>query len=339
MQVRNHFKAEAEESFIVMMMGGSFCNSVRCDLPTRQLRIYFSPFDDYALRDGLSDDVGHVVNLVGYNESTRERKAMYPDRSTCRFFNGFQMRDLDYFVWRDKMRGFHFEVRARRVNDYRWSVEYISDCRSNAQYPNEMVEYQRLLESWFQMIDPETFEIIKLTAIRSVANIAGSATSNIDERLEIRGFHPQVFRKIKAFANDQGIEVVNRYAYEGQPTQAEQSEWWQMMLDLPREEDQPTFHEEDNALHKWKLRHADILFARYGDCLPSFFHDSSSHATEQEITNELVIIGEVIYSMLRKPPEFSFRQYMSYINWIDYSQNIEDKVLAEASKRLGWEMM
>ena len=156
----NHLRAEADEGWIALVMGNWFHNSNRCDLPTRTLRIYFAHFDNYELREGTTDQ-GHVVNLSGFDGS-RYCEPQGWNRFSNAYYIGYQVRDLQSFVWRAEYRKHRFEIRAQRIDNNRWTVEYCSNCE-NSEHRFEMVEYRDLLKDWFQMIDPDTFEITTAT--------------------------------------------------------------------------------------------------------------------------------------------------------------------------------
>jgi hypothetical protein len=255
----NHLTAETTSAWIIMIMGGYFHNSARGDLPTRVLRIYFASMDEYVLREGATDP-GHDVNLAGFDE-TRYPMCVNWNRNTSAYLKGFQIRDLKSFIWRAGYRGHRFEIHAKRIDGDRWLVEYRSDCENSA-HELEMVEYGPLLRDWFMMIDPETLEVIKAETLISLTSAAGEASQMVNSAV-CSGYHPQMFEQLKAMTAERGVDASKcwgaSYVCHGAPEQAKLAKWWLMMLELPPEEDQPTFREGFDVEHAWNLHHSDIL--------------------------------------------------------------------------------
>ena len=342
----NHLRAEADEGWVALVMGGYFHNSnERRDTPTRRLRAYFNLGDDYMLRKGATTDKdGHRTDLMRYDgRCSKMSEQQTNNHMLYRHLDGFQVRDLESFTWRARYQDRLSEIRAQRIDDNRWSVEYCSN-HQNSQNRFEMVEYLHLLRNWFQMIDPETLEIIKAETIISLVSVAGSACQVVREGAS-RGNHPQMFNQLMEFAKSKGItdahECFGARAVHGEPQRSELHEWWKMMLALPRDEDQPTFHEGLEVLHQWKLDHSGILYARHKRLLPERFNRMSATVTETQMIDELVTIGRAVYKMCDGlPPDFSFEPYMCGVNWnpatLDHTRT--DRVLAAASRRLGWTM-
>ena len=331
----NHLKAEADEGWIALIMGGGFHNSQRTDIPTRELRVYFTEADDYVLLEGVTDE-GHGISLKGYDSPSSRGANQGWNRFTYQFLKGFQVRDLKRFTWRASYDEVVVEIRAERIgNSERWTVEYCSNATGR--------EYGLLLESWFQMIDPDTFEIIKASTLNSLTSSAGEAAHILDDRTS-RGYHSQMYEQLKILAHEQDVDISKCWGSRSisgrEPNRAELSLFWKMMLELPIEEDQPTFHEGLDVLHAWKLRHVRILFERYGEMLPERFHRLSSMDTEEQVVEELVTIGQSVQAALGEPPKFSFRPYMNHINWrpATFDDTRVDRILTSVSKQLGWTM-
>jgi len=200
-----------------------------------------------------------------------------------------------------------------------------------------MVEYRDLLKDWFQMIDPDTFEITTATTTIALASAAGSASQVVCKGAS-RGNHTQMYMKLIAFAETQGITDANKCfgasAVHGEPKRAELRNWWKMMLELHREEDQPTFREGFDTVHAWELCHIDILFACYGDQLPRYIRHGSNTVPQDQLVEELVIIGRAVHKVLGHQPTFSFREYL-----FGHFEKDVQQMLYKVSEKLGWTMV
>ena len=107
-----------------------------------------------------------------------------------------------------------------------------------------------------------------------------------------------------------------------------------MMLELPPEEDRPTWREGFDVEHAWKLRHIDIMFARHGRRIANNIGHGSNCVPHDQLIRELVIIGRNVHQALGHPPTFSFRPYL-------YGQLEKDirRMLRDVSQQLGWMMV
>jgi hypothetical protein len=256
-------------------MGGSFQNSYRCDLPTRETRLYFAPFDEVEL---AAECWAHEVDLTGYDPGQGQRRGWerftYPERV------GYRIDSLNEFVWRAECGGSRCEVRAKRIGGDRWKVEYLSEVVDR--------ELRGVLEAFFRIVDPTTFTIVNVHLLKEVALVAAAASQIAGH---ILAFHPEPFRALEKMAWEARVDVSmgHTHCWKGRgPKRVELPRWWQMLLALPPVEEMPTFHEGFDVLNAWHIKHADIMFERYREQMPRQVAHCHNCVPSQQLLNELV---------------------------------------------------
>ncbi len=315
-----HFIAEVEQSWLAFFMGGSFQNSHRCDLPTRETRLYFAPFDETEL---VGECWAHEVDLTGFDVGQGQRRGWerftYPKRI------GHRIDSLSGFVWRAEHSGSRCELRAKRIAADRWKVEYLSEVVDR--------ELRGVLEAYFRMIDPTTFMIVKVRLLKELAMVAAAASQIMSP---YRAFHPEPFRALEKVAKEVGVDVSEGHSKcweEMFPRRMSLPRWWEMLLALPLGEEQPTSHEGFNVLNAWQIKHADIIFERYRLQMVRQIAHGHNLVPPQQLLSELVEMAKVLHRHLKAPPNFSFRPYLWGLSEVE-----QNKVLSQASEQLGWEV-
>ena len=251
---KTHLIGEVEEAWLAFFMCGYFANSHRCDLPTRRTRLYFNEADSYEVR---GEAAGHEVSLVGFDPGRGSNIGRR--RSTFAKVIGFQVRQLTSFTWRFEgaRSGDRCEIAAERIDNNRWKVSYLSDVAER--------EIETPLSAFVRMIDPDSFQVIKIHLAEWVACVAGKAAQIA--QTGCHAFHPEVFRapeELAGFYQD-GVRIGRSScpSYMS-PRRAEVPRWWQTMLDLPVDDEEPSWREGHELHAAWILAHTDIVRGKYG---------------------------------------------------------------------------